>query len=255
VIYLAGQKHLPEARVKKILPSPVLPPLTREEKRRTWALVGVIALTIPANIAFPMIWNIGIVWIDQRVDLRSPYGVCPASWFYALDSFASIAVAPILIALWAWQARRGTEPDSFQKIGIGAAIVGVSALILAAGCLTMARNGQISVLWALFGFSGMGIAVMWYWPILLALISRAAPERVKSTLMGGAFLSLFIGLTTMGWVGTYYDQMSNAAFWTTDAAIAFGGAALVFLARKPLLRLLEPQCVTLDPFQGEPRPA
>ena len=238
-IYLAGQKHIPEAAPKR-RDRAALPPLTVEEKRKSWALVGLIALTIPPNIAFPMIWNIGIVWIDQRVDLRSPLGLCPASWFYALDSFASIAVAPLLVALWGWQARRGSEPDSFQKIGIGAAIVGFSALLLAAGCVNMAGDGRVRVIWALLGFAGMGVAVMWYWPILLALIAQVAPPRVKSTLMGGAFLSLFIGLTTMGWVGTFYDQISNAAFWTIDAAIAFGGAVLVFLARDPLRAILEP---------------
>ena len=53
-----------------------------------------------------MIWNIGVVWVDQHVDLASPFGAVPASWFNSVDSFASIVVAPSLIALWAWQARR-----------------------------------------------------------------------------------------------------------------------------------------------------
>jgi POT family proton-dependent oligopeptide transporter len=44
----------------------------------------------------------------------------------------------------------------------------------------------------------------------------------------------------MGWVGSFYDQMSNTAFWTLDAAIAFGGALLIFLARKPLQHALDP---------------
>lgn len=86
----------------------------------------------------------------------------------------------------------------------------------------------------------MGIAFMWYWPVLLAIVSQAAPPKVNSTLMGGAFLSLFVGSTMMGWVGSFYDQMGNAAFWTIDAAIAFGGAPLLLLVRKPLGRSLEP---------------
>jgi proton-dependent oligopeptide transporter, POT family len=238
-IYLAGQHHLPEVEVRRKGRS-ALPPLTREEKRATWALIGLIVLTIPANIAFPMIWNVGLIWIDQRVDLHSPFGTPPASWFYSLDSFASIAVAAPLVALWAWQARRGNEPDGIMKIGIGAMMVGISASLLAFGSVDADANGRVSIIWALAGFIGMGIAAMWYWPILLAMISQAAPSKVNSTLMGGAFLSLFIGLITMGWVGSFYDQMSDAAFWTVDAAIAFGGALLVFLAHKPLKRLLEP---------------
>jgi POT family proton-dependent oligopeptide transporter len=42
----------------------------------------------------------------------------------------------------------------------------------------------------------------------------------------------------MGWVGSFYDQMSPAAFWTLDAAIAFAGALITWLLRKPLERRL-----------------
>ena len=238
-IYLTGQRHLPETRAKRA-ERPTLPPLTVEEKRRTWALIALTALTIPANIAYPMIWNIGIVWIDQSVDLLSPLGAVPASWFNSVDSFASIVVAAPLIALWGWQAQRGSEPDSIAKLGIGALIIGASALLLTTGCLLTPADQRVSVLWALAAFFGMGIGFMWYWPVLLAIVSQAAPPKVNSTLMGGAFLSLFIGSTTMGWVGSFYDQMGNAAFWTIDAMIALGGALLLFLIRKPLGRLLEP---------------
>jgi POT family proton-dependent oligopeptide transporter len=238
-IYLAGQRHFVDVEPKRGA-HVALPRLTAHERRRTWALVGLIALTIPANIAYPMIWNIGIVWIDQHVDLLSPFGTVPASWFNSVEAFSSIAVAAPLVALWAWQARRGREPGSIAKMSIGSAIIGASALLFALGCATAGADGQVSVLWALAGFVGMGVAFMWFWPILLALISQAAPERFTSTLMGGAYLSLFAGSTLMGWVGGFYDQMGNTGFWILDAAIAFGGALLIFLVRKPLQRMLDP---------------
>ncbi|WP_404337670.1 peptide MFS transporter [Sphingomonas sp. MMS12-HWE2-04] len=238
--YLAGQRHLADPATKRAARAAraALPPLTPEEKRRTWTLIGLIALTIPANIAYPMIWNIGIVWIDQHVDLRSPLGMVPASWFNSIDAFSSIVVAAPLVLLWGWQARRGSEPRSVTKIGIGSGIVGVSALLLAAGALYAGPDGRVSVLWVLAGYVGMGVAFMWFWPILLGLIAQSAPAKVNSTLMGAAFLSLFVGTVTMGWVGSFYDQMSNTAFWSLDAAIAFGGAALVLVLRKPIQRLL-----------------
>lgn len=56
--------------------------------------------------------------------------------------------------------------------------------------------------------------------------------------MGSAFLALFLGTVTMGWVGSFYDQMTPAAFWTLDAGIALAGAAALFLVRAPLSRAL-----------------
>jgi POT family proton-dependent oligopeptide transporter len=44
----------------------------------------------------------------------------------------------------------------------------------------------------------------------------------------------------MGWVGSFYDGMSPAAFWLVDAAIGFAGALLVALLGRVLKRALEP---------------
>ena len=236
-IYLAGQRHLPDPETAR-RERKQLPALTPAEWRRTWALIGLIALTILPNIAYPMIWNIGIVWVDQHASLGTPFGTVPASWFNSVDSFASILAAAPLVAMWAWQARRGTEPGGIVKVAIGSAIIGASALLMAAGSLGLQDGGKVSVLWALAGFFGMGIAFMWYWPVTLALVSKAAPAKVNSTLMGGAFLALFVGSTTMGWIGSFYDQMSPAAFWTLDAAIGFAGALIAFLLHRPLFRIL-----------------
>ena len=73
-----------------------------------------------------------------------------------------------------------------------------------------------------------------------ALYELSAPAKVNSTMMGGAFMSLFVGSVAMGWVGSFYDQMTPAAFWALDAAIGFCGALLVLILRRPLSRALEP---------------
>jgi POT family proton-dependent oligopeptide transporter len=237
VTYIAGQRYLPASR-------PVgnrraqRAPLNAAERRRIWVLFAVIALTIPAEIAYPMVWSIGIVWIDQQVNLASALGTIPASWFNSVDSIGSILAAPVLIVLWAWQARRKSEPDSLGKIAIGMVLISLAAMVLAAGSALSPARGQVAAAWALGGFLAMGLAWMYYWPTLLALVSRAAPRSVTGAMMGAAFLSPFIAHTAAGWVGSFYDQMSPATFWTMDAGIAALGAALVFALRGPLGRVL-----------------
>jgi POT family proton-dependent oligopeptide transporter len=231
-IYLSGQRHLPAGKPVRTERA-ALPPLTAEERRRVWAIILLIALNIPAAIAYTMIWNVGIVWIDEKVAL----GPVPASWFNSVDSFASVVIAPVLVGLWAWQARRDSEPGGLTKLAIGFGITAASALFFTAGCL-IAGDGQVSVLWALLGYFGMGVGFMWYWPVTLATISKSAPAKVNSTLMGGAFLCLFFGTVAMGWVGSFYEEMSNATFWTLDATIAFAGTVLMLVLRKRLADVL-----------------
>jgi len=248
VTYIAGQRYLPasrplrERRVQRA-------PLSAAERRRIWALLAVIALTIPAEIAYPMVWSVGIIWVDQQVNLTTALGTAPASWFGSADSIGSILAAPLLIVLWSWQARRKVEPDSLGKIGIGMVLICLSAIMLAGGSALAPAPGQVAPGWALGGYLAMGLAWMYYWPTLLALVSRAAPPLVTGAMVGAAFLSPFIGHTAAGWVGSFYDQMSPAAFWMMDAGIAALGAALVFTLRGPLGRALnqplEAETVTL----------
>jgi POT family proton-dependent oligopeptide transporter len=240
VFYLSGQRPLPGKVAPASASGEELPPLTREERRRVIFLVVAIGLTILPSVAYPMIWNIGILFIDGHVSLATPLGSVPASWFNSIDAFASIVVVPPLVALWAWQARRGKESSDVAKIGIGCAITGLSALFLTAGSLMPGPDGKVGVIWPILCFVGMGFAFIWYWPVLLALISMAAPRKVNSTLMGASFLSLFVGSVIMGWVGSFYDRMSPAAFWTLDASIGLAGAILVLLFGPALKRALEP---------------
>lgn len=236
-VYLAGQRHLPESP-RKARAEHAQIPLTRIERRQVIALAIVILLIIPAEIAYPMVWSIGIVWVDQQINLGTPFGTMPASWFNSVDSIGSIIAAPILIALWAAQARKGREPGSVGKIAIGTLLTAVFALVMALGSTGASGPNSIPVFWALAGFLGMGFAWMYYWPNALALVSRTAPHKVNSTMMGAAFLSPFIAHTLAGWVGSFYDQMSPARFWTLDAAIGLAGAVLLFVLRGPLVRAL-----------------
>ena len=241
LVYLSGQRYLPGKAALTSDSGEELPPLTSEERRRVAFLIVAIALTILPSVAYPMIWNIGILFINDHVSLATPFGSVPASWFNSIDSFSSIVVVPPLVALWAWQARRGKEPSDVAKIGVGCSITGVSALFLVAGSLLAGPDGKVAVIWPILCFFGMGLAFIWYWPVLLALISLAAPKKVNSTLMGGSFMALFVGSVIMGWVGSFYDEMSPAAFWTIDAAIGFAGALLVLLLSPILKKALEPQ--------------
>ncbi len=240
VTYVVGQRYLPasrplsERRVRRA-------PLNPAERRRIWVLFAIIALTIPAEIAYPMVWSLGIIWVDQQVNLQSMFGTVPASWFNSVDSIGSILAAPVLLILWRWQARAGTEPNSLGKIAIGMVIIAFAAVVLAVGSALAPAPGRVPVWWALGGFLVMGLAWMYYWPTTLALVSKSAPRSVTGAMMGAAFLSPFIAHTMAGWVGSFYDQMTPATFWTMDAGIALLGAALMFALRGPLGRALDEQ--------------
>ncbi len=144
---------------------------------------------------------------------------------------------PPLIWLWAREARRGQESTDLTKIGIGAVLAAISAAIMALGAM-LAGAGTASALIPFAAFALVGVAFLYYWPPYLALMSRAAPPSVNATMMGCAYLSLFIGNIIMGWVGTLYETMTPAAFWMLNAGISMIGALLVLLFGRALTRRL-----------------
>jgi POT family proton-dependent oligopeptide transporter len=238
IAYILGQRHLPDDRplARKREKSA---PMTKAERKRVWVLLLVIALTIPAEIAYPMVWSIGILWVDQYVNLATSLGDMPSSWFASMDSIGAILAAPALVIFWAWQAKNSSEPSSVTKVGIGSAIIAVAALLFAYGNMGQSAPDSVNAGWAIAGWLIMGLAWMYYWPTTLAIVSRAAPEGMASILMGVAFLSPFIGHVLAGWIGSYFDQMHPSVFWAMDAAIGLAGGIIILLFRKRLQAALE----------------
>ncbi len=234
--YLYGYRYLP-ARVARVrAPSA---PLTAAQWRTVAALGVVMFIAIFQSVSYYQLANMLPVWIQQHVSLSVGSATIPIPWFQSIDSFASIAVVPLLIVLWRRQAERGTEPGDLAKMGIGAGIAAASNLVLVLA-IAAAGDAPVDAIWPVLYCTGMGVAFIYYWPTLLALVSRAAPARINATMMGVAFLTLFISNNLIGWLGRYYERMSPLEFWLMHAAIGAAGALLVLVLKRPLERTLSP---------------
>ena len=238
ITYLAGQRYLPDQRPRK-RDRKAAAPLSSGERKTVLLLALVAAITVFQSVAYYQIYNVGLVWIDAHVDLATPLGRIPVPWFNSIDPLVSIIAVPPLIYLWSWQEKRGREPSDIAKIGIGAAIASASAGLIVLG-IWLAGSGKVGALFPLLACAGMGVAFLYYWPPLLALMSRTAPPRINATMVSGAYLALFVGNILMGWVGSFYEKMTPAQFWALDAMIAATGALLVLLFGRQLNRALRP---------------
>lgn len=233
--YIAGYRILAETipAANRVQPEAKL---DANAWRAVAALVAVMGLTIFHSIAYYQNSNIALVWINDHVDLGLFGWRVPVAWFNSIDPLISILSVPLLIAMWKWQAQRGGEPREIGKIATGAAMASVANLVLVIGCTMFTR---VPVLFPIVYDVLLGVAFLYYWPTLLALVSRVAPPAIKSTMMGVAFLTLFLSNITIGRLGGLYEHMTPAAFWFMHAAIAATGAVLAKLLARPLGRILD----------------
>ena len=234
--YLYGYRYLP-ARVERRKFEGTR--LTAAERRIVYALIAVMIITIFQSTAFYQVFNVNPIWIQQHVALDVGGFRIPVPWYQSINSVFSILGVPLLFWIWRHQALRGREPDELAKIGMGAWIAAASNLILVAAIFA-SGDAPVHPIWPFLYSAGLGISFLYYWPTLLALVSRAAPAKVNATLMGLAFMSLFISNNLIGWIGGFYEKMSPAEFWAMHAAIAAGGGLLVVLFGRRLSRALHP---------------
>jgi POT family proton-dependent oligopeptide transporter len=223
--YLVGYRHLP-ARVPRRERDAAR--LSTAEWRVVLALVAVMAITIFQSIAYYQLANVLPVWIQDHVALQVGSVGIPGPWYQSVDPLFSILGVPLLFWIWARQASGRGEPGDLGKIGIGAWLAAASNLILVAAILA-ADGGLVQPIWPFLYCAGQGIAFLYYWPTLLALVSRAAPARVNATMMGFAFMSLFVANNLIGWIGGFYEKLGPLAFWSMHAAIGAMGGVLVLL--------------------------
>lgn len=237
VLYAANLRLLPPDRARGRadgLPAPALSP---DERRRIGAIMLVIVLLLTYNLPFGQAYTIFPQWISEAADLRVSAGfTLPVPWYLAADGLVTVASTPLVLALWRRQAAAGSEPGEIGKIAIGCVMMATGDLLLAG--LSISPAPPFFWGWGFLYFLIVSTSYLFTMPVLLALVSRAAPARVNATTMGLAYAGLFVSNVGGGWIGRFYLTLGPAAFWTMQAAIAALGATIATLVRRPLGAML-----------------
>ena len=230
-IYLFGQRHLPPDRIARGVKAP---PLTRVEWVVVAALLGTFAPRILFNAAAQQAYGIMLIWADTAVDRRVGGWEMPVTWFNTIDGVLTIVGVILAGWLWARLALRRREPDDIAKVVIANLMI-VVAFALAAVLAGMPKAPLIGFL--LF-YVILDFSFAWFDPPLKALIARYAPPSINGTMFALSNAASALGFFTLGWLGRFYEPLGAQKYFLLTAALPLATAAVLFLARKPLLRLL-----------------
>jgi POT family proton-dependent oligopeptide transporter len=237
--YLSGYRYLPPRVERKARAAAA--PLTRKDRKVIGALLVAMVITIFPHIAYYQLSNVLPVWLEDHANMNAGGFQVPIPWFQSIDPLFSILCLPLLFALWRWQGRgSGREPSELRKIAGGGFICGAANLILVAA-ITVYGSAKILWVWPFLFCAVQGVGFMYFWPPFLALVSRTAPPKINATMMGGAFLVLFVANNLIGWIGTFYEKLGPLAFWALHAGIGATGGVLALIFSRTFGRVLEPQ--------------
>jgi proton-dependent oligopeptide transporter, POT family len=212
-------------------------PLDRGEWR---GIIALLVLFVPTTLfwaTYEQISNTIILWADANTDRTlSLFGFTaqiPTTSFLAFNPFMIFAFTPFVVALWARQAARGREPHTISKMALGCLGLTVAYLIMALAALS-ADGGKASWLWLVGYFVFLTLGELYLSPIGLSLVTKIAPARILSMMMGVWLATSFVGGFLAGWLGSFWSRMAKPEFFLMIAAIGALAGLMIFACRWPL---------------------
>jgi POT family proton-dependent oligopeptide transporter len=241
VAYLAGQKYLAPDNLTKAHAEHVAPPahVTPDEKRRIVALVILCALNVVFWAVYEQQGNTMQSWSDEQTRWPVVLGFAiPSTWFQSFNPLMIIVLAPLLDVFWKWQRDRDAEPSTLTKMALGCILLGVSFIVMIIGARVVG-TGRGSPLWPLSCTLLLTVGELYLSPIGLSLVTKVAPARMVSMLMGMWLMSSFLGNFLSGEIGVLYTRWTKDAFFLLLTALGIGIGLLMLAVRKPLRAAME----------------
>ena len=240
VIFLIGLRYLPpDVRARRKIAEAVQSApskLTALDRRAVFALI----LVAFCNLFF---WGCyeqqGItiaLMAEKNTNLSTWFGTLKPEDIQSFNPFFIFTLTPLVIALWAWQARRKREPSPVTKMGMGCAMTALCYAMLVLPGLTIDSGQKTGVIWLVAAMALLTMGELYLSPVGLSLFSKAAPAKLASLMMGVNFLSNCAGNYLAGYLGSFWESMHKATFFGMIAAISALTATAIF----GLSRVLNP---------------
>ena len=201
----------------------------QDERQRTHALLILMLFTIPFWICFEQAGSSLTLFAEYSTN-RIVFGhEIPTEYFQSLNPLFIIILAPIISNFWTHLRARAKEPTSVEKFVFSLFLISFAFLIMTfAGFLSL--TNKISFLWLFAGYFIMTIAELCLSPIGLSLVSKLAPKKFLSLMMGCWFLTSFVGNLLAGIWGGLFEAMPATELFGILALLTFiSGTILYFL--------------------------
>jgi POT family proton-dependent oligopeptide transporter len=131
-----------------------------------------------------------------------PSGQHPVSWYQIAQAIFVLVFAPVFAWIWVSLGRRGRDPSAGAKFGLGLLQLGMSFLVMMVAAQIVLRTGaRVLPGWLIFTYLLQTTGELCLSPIGLSNVTKLAPARYSSQMMGTWFLGAAIGNLAAGVIG------------------------------------------------------
>jgi POT family proton-dependent oligopeptide transporter len=174
---------------------------SREEFQRMLVLMVLICSTVVFWALFEQSSASMTLYADRVMDRSFAGGELRASQFGSLNAGFIMLLAIPFAGLWVWLSKRGWEPSTPAKFGLGIIQAGLGFGMLVIGAKYTNEAGQVAMIWLVLAYLLHTTGELCLSPVGLSAVTKLSLQRVVGMTMGVWFLATALSETVATRIG------------------------------------------------------
>lgn len=163
--------------------------------------------------------------------------------FQQFNPIFIVVLTPIVVGLFAWLNKRGKEPSTPRKIGIGMLLAALGFLVMLLGSMNLVSPSElagqpsperVSAYWLISTYFILTVAELFLSPMGLSFVSKVAPPRFQGLMQGGWLGATAIGNQLLFVGSTMWGKVEIWQVWLIFVVCCLVSAAFIFSIMKRL---------------------
>jgi POT family proton-dependent oligopeptide transporter len=163
-------------------------PLTRQDRDQITAIFLMVFFDIFFWVAFEQAGSSMNFFAAERIDRNWGGFQIPTAWFQSINPLVIMLFAPVFARIWMILGARGREPNTPVKFGIALLLLAAGFVFMVFGARLSEGGAKVSPLWLAAAYLFHTFGELCLSPVGLSMITKLAPARFGSLLMGTWFL-------------------------------------------------------------------
>jgi len=160
----------------------------------------------------------------------------PAGYFQTVPALFVIIQAPIFA--WLWVKLGARQPSSPVKFTLGLIFVGLGFVVMSGASLKATAGDPVSPMWLIATYFLHVVGEMCLSPVGLSTVTKLAPDRVASLMMGVWFLAASVGNYLGGRAAGAYETLSLSSFFGIVAGVTIAAGIVLALLSGKIRRMM-----------------